>query len=87
VIEQGVNHRILEMRSPPPRHERVRTSLPAFLRKKRRDGFGQAALHIHDGSIEVEAEDLDGLTQDGDIGRAFRNGHMSSSVERTSLIN
>ena len=58
-IAKRVDHRVLEMRSSPPGDEAARLAVPAFLLQEGRHRFGEALLHVDDGSVLVERERLD----------------------------
>ena len=63
-VEQRVDHRVLEVRAPPPRHEAVGRAVPALLLQERRDGLGQPLLHVDDGAVLVEGQRLDLALED-----------------------
>ena len=58
-VQERIDHRVLEVRAPPPGDERIRPPVPAFLLQVGRNHLGQALLHVHDRSVLVEHADLD----------------------------
>ncbi len=58
-IEKRINHRVFEVRAPPPRDKARRIAGPSLSLEKRRRGFGQAALHIDDRAVLIERQCLD----------------------------
>jgi len=56
-VQQGVDHRVLEVRPPPPGDEGVRVALPAFGREEGGRDLAEAALHVHDRAVLVEHAD------------------------------
>ena len=68
-VAQRVDHRVLEVRAPPPGDEAVGLALPALLLQEGRHGLGQALLHVDDGAVLVEHQRLDLALQDVAYGR------------------
>ena len=66
-IAQRVDHRVLEVRAAPPGDEAVGVALPALPLQKRRDGLGQALLHVDDGAVLVERQRLDLASEDLEV--------------------
>ena len=62
--KQRVYHRILEMRAPPPRDERIGTAAPAFALQVGRRHLDQARLHVDDRAVLVEHQDFDAVLPD-----------------------
>src|SRR5262249_44643697 len=58
-VQQCVDHRIFEVRAPPPRHQRIRLAAPALALQERRHRLRQALLHIDHRAVLVEHADLD----------------------------
>ena len=54
LVQQGVDHGILEMRAAPPGDEGTRVALPAFRLEIGRGGPGQSALDVDDRAVLIE---------------------------------
>ena len=63
-VEQRIDHRVLEVRAPPPRHEAAGRACPTLLGKERRDRLRQSLLHVDDGAVLVEGQRLDLALED-----------------------
>ncbi len=63
-IQQRVDHRVLEVRAPPPGDEAAGLAVPALLLQERRDGLGQPFLHVDDGAVLIESQRLDLALED-----------------------
>src|SRR6267143_3340944 len=48
LVKQRVDHGVLEVRAPPPGHERVRSAAPSLAPQVGSDRLRQALLHVHD---------------------------------------
>src|SRR3546814_15994720 len=58
-VAQRVDHRVLEMRAPPPGDEAVRLVVPTLVLQERCGRLGVAALHVADGAVLVAHQRLD----------------------------
>src|SRR5262245_6127688 len=63
-VAQGIDHRVLEVRAPPPGDEAVGITAPALLLQKRRDRLPQARLHVDNGAVLIEDQHLDLALED-----------------------
>src|SRR5262249_45196136 len=70
-IEECIDHRVLEMRAPPPCDEAIGRALPALVAQERSDRIGEALLHVDNGAVLVEGQGLDLAFEDV---RAFHAG-------------
>src|SRR5215469_16170721 len=59
-VQEGVDHRVLEMGPTPPCYEGIGIVFPPLRRQERGCGLGQSGLHVDHGSILVEHANLDG---------------------------
>ena len=100
-VAQRVDHRVFEVRPPPPGDEAVRVAAPALAGQERRHHLGQTALHVDDGAVLVEHQGRDLAAQEtGQIGahrmlllrkhRRGRGGHApdffgASNTAATSM--
>src|SRR4051794_16227664 len=57
--QKGVDHRVLKMRAPPPRHKRIGVALPALRLQKWGCDCGQSALHVDDRAVLIEHAGFD----------------------------
>src|SRR5262245_29434183 len=77
-IDERIDHRMLEMRSPPPRHQRLWPAAPAFGLQVRREGIRQPALYIDDRAVEIEGQESNGRFELGSTASTYGNGQLSS---------
>ena len=82
-----VDHRVLEMGAPPPGDEAVRRAVPALLLEVRGCGLGQPCLHVDDGTVEVEEQDLRSALEDrrpfpGSVGISRQSGRPPAPGRR-----
>ena len=70
-MQQRIDHRVLEMRAPPPGDEGIGIAAPALRLQEGRGDGDEPALHVHDRAVLVEHADLDagfdGLGAHGDL--------------------
>ena len=59
LLQQGVDHGVLEVRSTPPRHECGWVALPPFVFEKWRGNCRKTRLHVHHSAILVKHTDRD----------------------------
>jgi hypothetical protein len=59
LIDEGVYHGILEVGPSPPSYYPTWPTLVAFVLKEWRYGFGEPALHVDHGTVEVEGQDFE----------------------------
>src|SRR5262244_2854251 len=57
-VQQRIDHRVLEVRAPPPGHQARWLTLPALGLEIRPYGCGEPRLHVNDGAVEVEHAQL-----------------------------
>ena len=74
-IDERVDHRVLEVRAPPPGDEGARPAAPPLGLEVRRDGLGEAGLHVDDRAVEIEGQDPDGVLDLVGTGRSPWHRH------------
>jgi hypothetical protein len=77
-VQQRVDHRVLEVRAPPPGDEIICIALPALALEEAGHGFAESTLHVDDCAVLVEHADLDGALEHLSV-------HDGISITRTGV--
>jgi hypothetical protein len=58
-LQEGIDHRVLEVHAAPPGHEGVGIARPALPAEVRGDRLGESRLHVDHGAVLIEHAHLD----------------------------